>query len=130
MRYAALISLTLLCVAPDNTASAASELRIQPSVCLLQPGETICRTDVAIEWSSTVVLLACLSRLDIADPLRCWRDEQRGEFRETLTTERSTVYLLTSPDNETLAEAKLDVLAVQPADKRRSRRSRHVWDLF
>jgi hypothetical protein len=64
-------------------------------------------------------------------PLRCWPKVLSGEHRhERLVTQDFLFWLSTATGNERVAEAKIEVLRVGSTDRRRERRSRHVWDVL
>ena len=126
-----LAALAAMLTAPLTTnADEPVTLDVTPSICLLAPGATTCRTDVALRWQSATARFACLLRLEPGDALRCWESALSGEYRDVHDAATASIYTLTNRDNEPLASASVDVLEVQPTDRRRSRRNRHVWDIL
>ena len=126
-----LIGLGLMTLAlPPAHADEDTTLTVSPSICLLAPGEKTCRMNVVLRWQSRSTRFACLVRLARDGTLRCWQDAERGDFRDVHEAADTTRYSLTGREDETLATAEVDVLAVQPTDRRRARRNRHVWDLL
>lgn len=125
------LALALLTLAlPLAYADEDTTLTVSPSICLLAPGEKTCRMNVVLRWQSPSTRFACLVRLARDGTLRCWQDARRGDYRDVHEASATTRYSLTGQEDETLATAEVDVLAVQPTDRRRARRNRHVWDLL
>ncbi len=106
-------------------------LRIKPSLCVTDRLTPTCDMALAIRWSSVAAGSFCLSNDLQTAPLRCWDDASLGEHAERRTVRDPLTYWLALPGTlERLAVAQVEVLRLDSGDRKRQRRSRHVWDIL
>jgi hypothetical protein len=106
-------------------------LNVKPLLCVLDKNATSCAVTFDIRWKSTLAAEYCLNDEAQPAPLRCWPSALTGEHRqERLVTQEFTFWMSPPAGTERVAEAKIEVLRVGSTDRRRERRSRHVWDVL
>jgi hypothetical protein len=65
------------------------------------------------------------------DPVHCWARALSGVVLQEREVSEEFTYWLSAPGaKDPLAEVKITVLRVSSADRRRERRTRHVWDVL
>ena len=135
MRILAAIALCALCaLARVPTATAAEpplKLVVKPVLCVLDKDATSCNMSFDIRWKSVLAGDYCLNDSFLSAPLRCWAGAQTGEERvQREVSEDFQFWLGTPTDTAHLAEVKVSVPRVGSTDRRRERRTRHVWDVL
>jgi hypothetical protein len=127
---AGLLAMTALAV-PAVAADGPVKLIIKPLLCVIDKGETSCAVTFDIRWKSAQPGEYCLSDSVQPGPLRCWTRALAGEMQQERQFNEDFRYWL-SPvaGGERLSEVKIEVLRVGSADRRRERRTRHVWDVL
>lgn len=124
----------VVCLAARTVAAADPppvRLIVKPLLCVLDKDATACTVTFDIRWKSTIAGEYCLSDEAQPSPLRCWPRANSGELRHERLVVQDFAFWLTPPSGtERVAEAKIEVLRVGSADRRRERRSRHVWDVL
>jgi hypothetical protein len=124
----------LLCLplaTPALAAEPAVKLVVKPLLCVLDKGATSCAVTFDIRWKSEQAAEYCLVDEAAAAPLRCWPAAVSGEHRQPREVSEDFAFWLTPPaGTERIAEAKIAVLRVGSPDRRRERRTRHVWDVL
>jgi hypothetical protein len=106
-------------------------LNVKPMLCVLDKNASACTVSFDIRWKSTLPAEYCLNDEAELAPLRCWPSALSGEHRqERVVTEDFRFWLAAPSGTERVAEAKIEVLRVGSSDRRRERRSRHVWDVL
>jgi hypothetical protein len=106
-------------------------LNVKPLLCVLDKNATSCAVTFDIRWKSVLAAEYCLNDGAQPAPLRCWPSALSGEHsQERLVTEEFVFWLAPPAGTERVAEAKIEVLRVGSTDRRRERRSRHVWDVL
>jgi len=125
----ATLLLTLRCVAAD--APAPVKLVIKPLLCVIDKEATSCAVTFDIRWKSPEPAEYCLSDSVQTTPLRCWPRALAGEMKQQREFSEDFRYWLAPPaGGERLSEVKIEVLRVGSNDRRRERRTRHVWDVL
>lgn len=125
-----LLASMLIWLAPQVSANDDVKLTVKPVLCILDEQTTVCDMAFLVLWESSVDGYYCLYNHFGSSPLRCWQSESEGRHEERRTVERSFQYWLTvDGDEEPVATAAVDVMIAAPSDRRRSRRTRHIWDL-
>lgn len=122
---------TLLLLVPHALpANDDVKLTVKPVLCILDEQTSACDMAFLVAWESAVDGYYCLYNHFGSSPLRCWQSARAGRHEEERMVERSFQYWLTvDGDEEPVATAAVDVMIAAPADRRRSRRTRHIWDL-
>jgi hypothetical protein len=107
------------------------QLIVKPLLCVLDKNATSCAVTFDIRWKSERAAEYCLNDEALPAPLRCWPSTIAGEHQqERRVTQEFTFWLSPPAGAERVAEAKIEVLRVGSTDRRRERRSRHVWDVL
>jgi len=122
-----------VCFTALQAAGAEPPVRldVKPLLCVLDKNATSCAVTFDIRWKSVRAGEYCLIDEAQPTPLRCWPSAVSGEHsQERLVTEEFTFWLTPPAGTERVAEAKIEVLRVGSTDRRRERRSRHVWDVL
>jgi hypothetical protein len=137
MRFHVLLLAVPLALAPlrAGTASDAGAtlptLRVRPVLCLAERVSTPCETLFRIDWSSPRPGDFCLATDRQSAPLRCWTASAAGAHADAAIVTRDFEYWLASPgDPRRLVAVKVELLHLKSDDRRRQRRSRHVWDVL
>jgi hypothetical protein len=123
----------LLAALPAATFAADPpvSLVVKPLLCVLDKGATSCMMTFDVRWKSAVAAEYCLNDGGQPTPLRCWPSARAGDLQQQRQVSEEFRYWLTPAAGvERLVEVKISVLRVDSADRRRERRSRHVWDVL
>jgi hypothetical protein len=123
----------LLLGAPAFAADppAPVKLVIKPLLCVIDKDATSCAVTFDIRWKSPQPAEYCLSDSVQTTPLRCWPRALAGEMKQQREFTEDFRYWLSPPaGSERLSEVKIEVLRVGSNDRRRERRTRHVWDVL
>jgi hypothetical protein len=114
-----------------NAAEPPVRLIVKPLLCVLDKNATACTVTFDIRWKSTLAAEYCLNEEAHPSPLRCWPSAVSGEHRHERRVTQDFAFWLSPPSGTgRMAEAKVEVLRVGSPDRRRERRSRHVWDVL
>jgi Protein of unknown function (DUF3019) len=106
-------------------------LVVKPLLCVIDKDEASCTINFDVRWKSTLEAEYCLNDSARPTPLRCWPRGDSGEHtQERVVTEDFVFWLSPPAGTEHVAEAKVEVLRVGSDDRRRERRTRHVWDVL
>ena len=124
---------TLVCflLAPLAEADTREtvELSVKPSLCIVDKRTPSCQMDLAISWTSVNAGDYCLHKEDPS--LQCWVNRDAGAHSERQLVSAPLEYFMRDQRNdEKCATATVEVLQMDDSDRRRNRRSRHVWDLL
>jgi hypothetical protein len=124
---AGLIGAALPCAAAEKPV----KLIVKPLLCLVDKGATTCNVLFDIRWKSTLPAEYCLNDEAVTTPLRCWPSTVSGEHQQQREVSEDFIFWLSPPaGSERVAEVKVEVLRVGSDDRRRERRTRHVWDVL
>jgi hypothetical protein len=106
-------------------------LHVKPVLCIADRFSPSCAMAFQVRWQSAREGDFCLNDDIRETPLRCWGRARAGELRENRVVSQDFTYWMSSPARDArLAEVKVEVLRVGTADRRRERRTRHVWDVL
>ena len=108
-------------------------LNVKPLLCVLDKNATACTVTFDIRWKSALRPSTVSTTRRSATPLRCWPSALSGEHRQRTARDPARISssgLSPPAGTERVAEAKIEVLRVGSTDRRRERRSRHVWDVL
>lgn len=126
--------LVLLLFSPLSSAEEepGNDLRlsVKPRLCITHAKSTNCDIAFLVEWRSKQKGRYCLfNDLEIA-ALRCWSDQRDGRQSDKRLFSESLTYWMTGYEAKVkLAVVTVEVLHLDSKDRRRKRRSRHVWDI-
>jgi hypothetical protein len=117
---------------PAGAAEPPVKLAVKPLLCVLDKDATSCTMTFDIRWKSLIAGEFCLNDTLAAEPRMCWGSGQTaGSTRERREVSEEFMYWLGVPaGTERLSEVKISVLRVGSTDRRRERRTRHVWDVL
>ena len=105
-------------------------MTVKPMLCIIDKRTPQCQLAFLVVWESEQDGYYCLFN-DFGDaPLRCWNDEREGRLNDERSVNESFSYWMTGDDSENrLAMIAVEVLRMDTDDRRRNRRTRHVWDI-
>ena len=124
-------TLSLLVLALMPTAQADDmKLSVKPLLCITDNRNTVCEVSFLVVWESRERGYYCLFN-DFGElPIRCWTEEREGQLTDDRTVRESFSFWMTGADTaDKLAEVRVEVLHMDSDDRRRKRRTRHVWDI-
>jgi hypothetical protein len=128
---AAIVLCTLAGVTTTSAAEPPLKLAVKPVLCVLDKAATSCKMSFDIRWKSVLAGDYCLNDSFLSAPLRCWAGAKTGDERVQRDVSEDFQFWLGAPEDAAhLAEVKVSVLRVGSTDRRRERRTRHVWDVL
>ncbi len=132
LRTVATIAASLIaCAASSIAAEPPLRLAVKPVLCVLDKDATSCKMSFDIRWKSVLAGEYCLNDSFLTAPLRCWASARTGDTRVERVVSEDFLFWLGAPAGAAhLAEVKVSVLRVGSTDRRRERRTRHVWDVL
>jgi len=114
----------------QDSAESGLELDVKPVLCVTDHRNPVCRLEFRVTWESTSKDYYCVFNDLLEGPLRCWEDASSGETTDERDVEESFTFWMTGDDlKDRLAEVAIEVLRLDPDDRRRRRRTKHVWDI-
>lgn len=121
---------TMLVAETDVTEDSAMRLTVKPVLCITDKRTPICEISFLIHWQSGSRGYYCLSSDLDQNALRCWSDENTGQMTDDRSVREDFSYWMTADaDSSRLAAVTVEVLRMDTDDRRRQRRTRHVWDI-
>jgi len=127
----AAVAAFLLAAASASAADAPVKMAVKPLLCVVDKGASSCMMSFDIRWKSVRAGEYCLNDSAKPEPVRCWTLALDGTVLQEREVSEEFVYWLGAPGGaDHLAEVKVSVLRVDSADRRRERRTRHVWDVL
>ena len=124
------LALLLVLFAPLAAAADDVTLSVKPVLCILDEQTTACDMGFIVTWESAEDGYYCLYHHFATAPLRCWQRARNGQHEERRSVDESFQFWLNRDGNdEPVATAAVEVMIAAPADRRRTRRTRHIWDL-
>ncbi len=126
-----LVTLLLLLLPAFASADAEMQLKIRPVLCIIDERTPSCQMSFLVLWQSAETGYYCLYNDFWQAPLRCWTEQRSGELSDDRTVDTEFSYWMAGDDKESpLAAVAVEVLRMDTDDRRRKRRSRHVWDIL
>ena len=126
-----LVTLLLLLLPAFANADEEMQLKIRPLLCITDARTPSCQMSFLVLWQSAETGYYCLYNDFWQAPLRCWTEQRSGELSDERTVDTEFSYWMTRDDNDSpLAVVVVEVLQLATDDRRRKRRSRHVWDIL
>ena len=120
----------LLAAETDVAADPTVRLTVKPVLCITDKRTPSCEMSFLIHWQSGTSGYYCLSSDLDENTLRCWSDEDTGQLTDDQTVREDFSYwMTTNADSTRLAAVTVEVLRMDTDDRRRRRRTRHVWDI-
>ncbi len=128
-----LITLALLLPAlalAEDQAGDDMRLTVKPILCITDNRNPSCDMSLLVVWQSGETGYYCLFNDFTEAPVRCWSEEQAGRLNDDRIAQESFSYWMTGSDPDSrLVEVTVEVLRMDSDDRRRRRRTRHVWDI-
>src|SRR3954471_12266098 len=107
------------------------KLAVKPMLCVVDRGASSCVMSLDIRWKRPQAREYCLNDSAKPEPVRCWAPALDGTVLQEREVSEEFVYWLGAPGGANhLSEVKVSVLRVDSPDRRRERRTRHVWDVL
>lgn len=128
---AALLLLVLPFLAwSDDTNTRSVDLSVKPLLCIVDERTPGCDMSFLVRWRSNEVGYYCVFNSLEDNALNCWAEQQSGELRDDRTIRDNLVFWISETEGTPLESITVEVLRMDSDDRRRRRRSRHVWDLL
>ena len=126
------IGAALLGALPARAADPSPvKLGVKPLLCVVDKGASSCMMSFDIRWKSTRAGEYCLNDSAKPEPVHCWSPALAGVVLQEREVSEEFIYWLGAPGGtDHLSEVKVSVLRVDSPDRRRERRTRHVWDVL
>ncbi len=131
MRLLLTIALLLPALATaEDQAGDDMRLTVKPVLCITDNRNPSCDMSFLVVWQSGETGYYCLLN-DFTDaPVRCWSEEHTGRLSDDRIVRKKFSYWMTGSDPDSrLAEVTVEVLHMDSDDRRRRRRTRHVWSI-
>jgi hypothetical protein len=125
-----LILLPLTTVADTDVADRSMQLTVKPVLCITDKRTPSCQMSFLVLWESAQTGYYCLFSDFGKAPIRCWSNELSGRKKDERIVQNDFRYWM-QDDNSglQLAVVTVEVLRLDSDDRRRKRRTRHVWDI-
>lgn len=118
-------------LAEDRATTEQVRLDVRPVLCILDARTPACDMAFLVVWESEVEASYCLFSHFAAGAIRCWQQAAAGRHEERRLVERTFQYWLAAGGaGEPLAAVTVEVMTTETTDRRRKRRTRHVWDIL
>jgi len=130
-RLLALALLLPLAAVAQDTADDPATLTVKPLLCIVDQRTPVCDMQFLIAWQSDDSGYYCVFSELETGAVRCWTEAASGEMTDERSIAETFSYWLSQGEDEpVLAKATVDVLQKSSSDRRRNRRTRHVWDIL
>lgn len=128
--FLALVLVLPALLAAGNVHAEDMELSVKPVLCIVDSRNPGCEMSFIVVWKTGTSGYYCLFN-DFGDaPVRCWNEAREGELTDERDVRREFSFWMTGADGELrLAQVDVEVLRMDSDDRRRKRRTRHVWDI-
>ena len=126
-----LLALSLLVLAVTPVAQADElKLSVKPLLCITDNRNAACEMSFLVMWESGERGYYCLFNDYGEAPMHCWNEEREGQLTDDRSVRETFSFWMTGTDTANrLAEVSVEVLRMDSDDRRRKRRTRHVWDI-
>ena len=128
-----LVTLALLLPAlalAEEQAGNDMHLTIKPVLCITDNRNPSCDMSFLVVWQNADTGYYCLFNDFTEAPVRCWSEELAGRLSDDRIVRENFSYWMAGSDPDSrLAEVTVEVLRMDSDDRRRRRRTRHVWDI-
>ena len=114
----------------ENQADDDMRLTVKPVLCVTDNRNPSCNMSFLVVWQSGKTGHYCLFNDLTEAPVRCWSEERAGQLSDDRIVRENFSYWMTGSDpGNRLAVVTVEVLRMDSDDRRRKRRTRHVWDI-
>ncbi len=125
-----LILLPVTTVADTDVAEQSMQLTVKPVLCIIDKRTPSCQMSFLVLWESAQTGYYCLFSDFGKAPIRCWSSELSGRTKDERIVQNDFRYWMQDDNSELqLAVVTVEVLRLDSDDRRRKRRTRHVWDI-
>ncbi len=125
-----MLVLTVVALAVDDARADDFQLSVKPVLCVTDNRNPSCDMTFLVVWASDSIGYYCLFSDHGDAPVRCWSEARNGDMRDERTVSENFSYWMAGPDaGPRLAHVIIEVLHLDSDDRRRKRRTRHVWDI-
>lgn len=129
-RFTLLLLLLPVHVTAEPDAADSMTLTVKPLLCITDRRTPTCDMSFLVIWESGTNGYYCLFSDFNEAPVRCWNEERSGQQDDDRTVRTNFSYWMTGNDHDVrLAQVTVEVLRMDSDDRRRRRRTRHVWDI-
>jgi len=116
--------------AAQNVPEGSVRLQVKPVLCVTDNRNPSCDVSFRITWQSGTRGYHCVFNDLNNTPLRCWSEDRSGQMTDDRIVDESFAFWITGEDLASrLAQVDVEVLRLDSDDRRRRRRTRHVWDI-
>lgn len=130
LAFLLLLAPLLLAAETDVSVDSAMQLTVKPVLCITDKRTPSCDMSFLVYWQSGTKGYYCLFSDFEETPLRCWNDDDTGRVTDDRSVREEFNYWMTAEEyNVRLAAVTVEVLRMDSDDRRRRRRTRHVWDI-
>ena len=131
LRLLPLIFLALPALAFADEGDLRMRLTVKPVLCIVDQRTPTCDMSFLVVWHSRDSGYYCVFNDIEPEPLRCWADKREGDLVDERSVTSNFDYLINQgSDTPRLAVVSVEVLRMDSDDRRRRRRTRHIWDLL
>jgi hypothetical protein len=123
---AAILLISPRVIADENITSSTPTLRLSPNQCIAISQGKRCYVDIELIWQTKVKSAYCLYSSQSEQPLLCWKQKNKGHYRNEITSNENVQFLLKDHQNNILATTELKIAWVY----RKNARSRSNWRMF
>jgi len=114
----------------NEAAGEDLRLSVKPVLCVIDSRNRSCDMSFVVAWESAESGYYCLFNDFDEAPLRCWTSQRKGETTDDRAVKENFSFWMTGEDfADRLAQVDVEVLRLDSDDRRRQRRTRHVWDI-
>lgn len=114
----------------DADTESGMRLSVKPVLCITDRRTPRCEMAFLVVWQTGISGYYCLFSDFDETPVRCWNEERAGRLNDDRTVESNFSYWMAGDDFDyRLAQVDIEVLRLDSDDRRRRRRTRHVWDI-
>ena len=129
-RFLAILLAAGALISVGEANSEEVQMTVKPVLCIIDNRTPSCEMSFIVIWQSGASGYYCLFNDFAEAPVRCWSEELAGQLSEDRVVRENFSYWMTGSDPDSrLAEVTVEVLHMDSNDRRRKRRTRHVWDI-
>ncbi len=114
----------------EDQADDDMHLSVKPVLCITDNRNPSCDMSFLVVWQSGETGYYCLFNDFAEAPMRCWNEVHTGRLSDNRIVRENFSYWMTGNDpGSRLAQVDVEILRMDSNDRRRRRRTRHVWDI-
>lgn len=116
--------------AGDDARDRPVQLTVKPLLCIVDERTPGCDMSFLVRWQSEQIGYYCVFNSLENEPLNCWSNQRSGEMTDDRSVRENLMIWIAQGTGTPLDSVTVEVLRMDSDDRRRRRRSRHVWDLL